>query len=97
MTAYRLNAEEGGGPDLEPTLYPFMRLCAMFVPLMGFWTLLVYVRLRYLTLREQETSREDAESSLKSFRRVIWGVDAGVAGSRKGARSAPNRYGPKPT
>ncbi|CAJ1954909.1 unnamed protein product [Cylindrotheca closterium] len=87
LTTKRNNTANGGGPELEPALYPYMMLRATFIPLMGFWNLLVYVRQRYIALREQETSRENGESSLKSFRRVIWDVDAG-AGFRKPAKGS---------
>jgi len=90
LTTYRNNTENGGGPEIEPVLYPFMLLRAIFIPLMGLWNLLVYVRPRYMTLRDQEKSKEHGESSLKSLRRVIWDPDAGV-GSRKGG--ARPRYG----
>jgi len=83
LISYRNRIDGGGSPEVEPTLYPFMVLRAFFIPLMGLWNLLVYVRPRYCTLRDQEIAKEHGESRFTSLRRVIWDVDAGLVGRKK--------------
>lgn len=91
LNTYRNSVENGDSPEVEPLLFPYMILRAIFIPSMGIWNLLIYVRPRYCTLRDQEMAKVDGESSWKSLCRVVWDVDAGIIGvGRRGGRA---KYG----
>lgn len=87
LIVYYNSAENVGNPELESDVFPFMLLRSIFIPFMGLWNLLVYVRPRYLTLRGQEEAKEYGESSWTSFRRVLWDVNAGIVGRGTSHRS----------